>query len=369
MEESNLPPLKPNSRNNSQERFKEEVSPINVKKRVLKQFMDIQNMDKQIEAIKQQLPLNLNKMLLQIRQETQRLIETETPTISQNDFENYKDLLQNFEEKYMLKADQTISDVTLQIKTTANQSFEKSIEELKNTTDPRLDMKIESLRSLLKQHEKRINNKISYLEHEVSKLGIKPTDSGAVNTISRVKRTLVNNSNDLKIIESKLNDLQRVASKKAQSSTSPIQTNNNITIESLSNFIPKKVVDEPPNLTEPLALLQQVVTEFEKEYSEKLVSLDEKSVSIEESIDELDGMIDDLTAATNEIELHTKETETLCKELTQSISKISSKLNDDSQNLVIQRTALQIQQLSSSTRSDITNLYNKVKKIELSLPL
>lgn len=244
----------------------------------------------------------------------------------------------------------------------------KSEEEQQSKADKNLELQITSLNDLSNQHYHRINNKIDLLEHEIGKLGVKTQDVSTANTITRVRNSLERNNADIKFINGKIDDLQRLLDKKKDTSDSTDISQEAASIEKISTLFQPKV-EQPQDLTQPLTELQQIMAQFEHDYSQKLFELDQRTNSIDESIDELDGMIDELTGTTSEIELHTKEAETLCKELSDAISKIRVKLNDDTENIALQKLALQIQQLSSSTRNELNSLNNKMRKIELDIPL
>ena len=370
---SGLPPLKKHQQKGSSQSSSPDVlSPNSLKRRLMKIYPNLQKIERDIAGIKQQVPMNLNKTILQLRKQVLRLFEGNKPTFTENDSEKIQKTLNELEERLNKKLKQTLDESSAQIeeKITELEKISPISLEIEAENEISLNYRTSSLEILNAQQEKHFNNKMSNLEQSLSKLTLTNNTSDSTNNVLKhVKETIDSNSSKIELIKSKLDDLQtqfdnqKILLEKTQTQ-----------IDERGLGIPEfdteaKNKNSPPDLTEPLSDLQKRLFEFDSAIATRMDEIDKRGTKCEEMIEQLNQMAVELTESTSELESHSTETEGLCKDLTSAIQRINAQLNKDKNYHLIQSLSMQIASMNESIKTEINTLNQRLSHVELSIPL
>ena len=190
-------------------------SPNFLKRRIMKLYPQLQKIEKEIQNISQQIPLNLNKTVLQLRQFSQNIIESDKPSFSSSDSEKIEKQLKELESSLMERIEKKLENSKNDIEIKIDQITQNSsvISDLEIENQIALSYRVYSLEHLIAQQQKRLNNRLNYIEQNLSKISLTSSRDSTNDVIRKVRDNLELNMNQISFIQSKLDDLQANAEK------------------------------------------------------------------------------------------------------------------------------------------------------------
>lgn len=373
-DDDKLPPLKPKSENKPQDR-----SSINttddLKKKILLLYPQVQKVEKELISFKQQIPPNLNKTLLQLRQDLQRLNEADQPPLDEVEEETLRNALHSLEERIKERVEESLKNLSDNVEKQIENTM-KNGDILENDIElnRHYDSKFLSLEKLMNQQQRNIQKRISQLEQGISKMSVmNPPFSKGDNDIRKIKLAVEKSTDDMDILRLRIEELQRLADiqksfqyKKEEEIKQRLyeltQNSNNTT--QLINEMIKRI----PDYTGPLQNLQQELAEFQNEFESKITFIDLKASACEQLTEELELMAMELKESTDELESHATEAEGLCRDLTETVDNLNRQMSDDSNFRTMQSMAVQIRTVHDTLRMEIENMKERLKLLEFSFP-
>ena len=262
-----------------------DANPIHIKREISRLYPRLDNIENEINALKQQLPKNLNATIEQIKSDIEKLSKNPEDQgeekVSQDDL--IKQKLEDLESRLQMQL-----DVSLE---TSTANLNAKIQELSKTRKRQIpqmhidasiesafDGKLESLEKNLENQQKKANERISSIKKTLQKL--KETVPGADNSYEQLQALnsdIENNRKNVNELRTRLSELkiqlenQNVREKLQQAQlNAPIAKTNEV-IE----------VTTVPDLTVPLEELRAEVSEMQKKYSEKLAAMKTKAAECE----------------------------------------------------------------------------------------
>ena len=362
-----LPPLQHDKKKRGKA-GKDVTKYVELKKQILQYYPQIQNLEKNVISLKQQIPLNLSKVILELKQETQRLLESSNPSITDTNNSIAQKELSELEKRLKQRIQESLrknkADVQARMKTIAENSELK--DQIKERSEIRIKSRLSSLEHLIDQKYKMFNSNVSIIENNLSKLTFKSHPSIQHNYLSQIHTQNDLNKTQITLIISQLDELDDLIKRrdKEQNETQEKIDAKFGTIDSKTG----RIINKPIDYTDDFEELQRKIYDFNRDFMLKIEEVDRKSEIIEQHTNEIEQMASDLLDATQEIAAHSTETEGLVRDLIQSVDKITKEMDNNITKASINQLSIQIQASQDSIRSTIDKLNQKLHHFDITFP-
>lgn len=371
------------SRPNAQSQ--DSINPQHLRKEIYRLYPRIQALEKDISTIKQQLPSNLAKTILQISQDINRL-RSKAPFLDSNNNDENIDLsaeLADLENRLLSQLELTMKNSTDQL----NQQITKAIKQrpksqilaspIENdfpTVD--IDSQVRRVESSISQQLNRNQVKINNLEQKLSEIIAKQSDNQFTNLnkeIEKNKQSIIDLRSQYQMLSIKID-----SNKSAQPIVFQAPKEEPKETETISfgfdDDKPQRTTTKtatPPqqDLTLPITQIQQDIEQCREQYGQAILHLQQRSEEFETKIASLNTLIQDLTSSSSVLNTKLNEIEILCNSLNDQMNELQQKTLENDNQKMIQTLAMQIQSIQDNMKNEITSIRDRLKKCEMSVPL
>lgn len=348
-----------------------DVNATQLKREVNRLYPHLQSIEKEITALKQQLPPNLNKVVLQIRQDIDKLYNPNQNTKQ----EDQKDLLQR-----------SLDDLENRLQTQLQVSIESSKANLENTiqelinTKPKdditkmmenngdetnYDMKLAALEAALDSQHEKTQKRLDLLEKSIDKLS-KPADE------ANNYKTLQSLSEDIESHRKGISDLRtRLSEIKLQldrsTFTEQIEKTQEKTTDQDSEPKSSARPIEVPDLTVPIENLNIKILNMQTKFQTKLRELKGKALQFEDRVKKVDQIAVQIVTSTVTLESRITEVNALCNSLMNQIKELGEKSENDDNKQLIQQLTEKVMKEQAALKTDIEKVKARALKCQESV--
>ena len=356
MTESSLPTLKPKRGAKSAmaalsssptANSSTEMTPAQIKKEVNALYPRLQSVEKEINTLKQQLPSNINKVIIQLRSEIEKITEKNFPENEKLDKEEKTDLqrkIETLESKLQMELDVSIAN--------ANTNLEKRITEItvlrpKESQllsidledDGSFDRRIDFLEDSLKNQKTKTQKRIELIEATLQKYN-------AMNTVGDDETAKIKTLNDeidsnrkgIAELRSRLSEMKIKFNKEILANLPASQAENGQGKISAEASQLLALVDIP-NLDEPIQNLHNEILSKQLEFMGRVRDLKQRTETCVDRIKKVDQTAVNIVAVTATLESRITEVDNICKNLANVVKDLElSAATDENQNLIHELT-------------------------------
>ena len=353
MNEDTLPPLQPNSTNN---RLKREVQRL---------IPRMQNIEKEINFLRSNVPNNLSQVLEQLNKDVAELSgpPNERPSpISEKDLQ--KDL-GDFETEIIQECTQKLhlNSADLEAKIQSLPTPETSIFE---TSPADFEQKIQlkrltTLQNLINQQKNEIESQIISIKNKMDKNDQHKQQNHFTDQLNQYSATLNSTRLEITNLQSQTEELEVILHDYGSLTNINPESNENEPDSTNANEEPPQPI---PDFSFEYDLLKEEISEFQNDFAIKLSQAKAEQDSLDEKVKMIKTIGEDLKVATESFETRVIEADNLCNSLLQQVNDLAKKVGDDRNSRLIQSLANQIKSAQNNMQSDISALKERVKKVE-----
>ena len=362
-----LPPLQ-KSKKQKNKNGEDSDKNVEYKKQILKFYPQIQSLEKHVISLKQQIPMNLSKVILDLKQETHQVLEEFQPSVTEENNNSAQKELSELEKRLNEKIQESLKKNKDNIKERMKEIVKNTelMDRIKECSEIRMKSRISSLEHLIDQKYKMFNSHVAIIENNLSKLVYKSKPTNQKKYINQIKTDNDINTNLSLLISNHLDELDEKVKRRdkeqneTQAKIDAMYGNN----ENDSNDNKEK----PKDFTDDYEDILRKIHVFKKDFIQKTEEIERKSETIEQHTNEIEQMATDLLEATNEIASHSTETESLIQDLLQSVEKITKKIDNNIVASSVDHLSKQIKASQGSIKSSIEKLNDKLHQIDISIP-
>lgn len=343
-----------------------EYAPQEIKRNILQIYPRLQSIEKDIKNIRQQLPSELNRNILQVRRDVFDLKEK-----SGNQTKNINDALsqlKNLENQMNFKVDSCVDDFLSDFK----KKFFTDIPKQKNTglqlssnSQDEFDKNLDGITSIFSQYSKSTEQRLSYLEQKIAKLASQSTRLQSADNIEKMRKLVQQQNIQLSEINANLSSLIQSSQEKSaisfQAPHSGISYKNDVVISTSK----KDIAD----LSDPMRVLSEQIKAFQKEFTNSLTNAREKMTNCRNRLAEVKDMANEIQESATEIESKVIEVNNLCDSLSLQIKEMAHNLSQNTAQRTIDSISVQIKSVQDRIISELNSIKKRLKKCEMSEPL
>lgn len=379
-EATGLPPLSPShiskqKRNtNKLSQSMEIVNPVHVKREVTRLYPRVQALERELASIRQQIPCNLGKTVLQLSQDVQKMKSGATQSSSDASSGDFlaKQII-DLENRLIAQLEMTMKE--------GKSDFEKRIENIEkaqiasNKTSEMNDIdeidsevidRLRSIESLAAQQRKKNQTKVTSLEQTLAKLNTSSSISETMERVSILSTEVDSQRRQIGELRMKLSELRRdVESAPVRTETTVVTARSEQDETTTKPIAPLDI----PDLSRPLNDLQEDMSAFKQLFAEAVASLQQKASACDEKLGQVTQLASSLTDSTMTLEARVTEADGICQEILAQMKTLASKIEDDSNKKTLQSLAIQLKTVHDSLKTEISAVKNRVKKCEALVPL
>lgn len=320
-----------------------EINVAQLKREVNRLYPHLQSIEKEITTLKQQLPPNLNKVVLQIRQDIDKLYNPKSNQKQDGEKDILHRSLEDLENRLQSQ---------LQISIDASkQNLENRIRELVNTKpkndlanfiveddqEVNYDLKLAALEAALDSHHEKAQQRIDLIEKSIEKLSVPAGEDTTSKTLESLNDEIDSNRKNISDLRARLSEIKLQLERSAateQITRTPIKQQ----IEESISKQPEKTIDIP-DLTVPLEQLNEKIANMQVKFQAKLRDLKKKALEFDERVKKVDQIAVQIVTSTVTLESRITEVNALCNSLIHQIKELDEKSgNDENQKLIEQLT-------------------------------
>lgn len=333
MSEEGLPPLKsrqsPHSKFNEKSDSSENANNQHLKREVSRLYPRIQTIEKEISSIKNQIPVNLDKVMLQLRRGIDKLtgkINQEKENEGTGDIlkERIDDLESRLNEHLELAIQSSNSSLEKKLQDLLKNQKKQFIFNLNSRQGQTFEEKLKHLEGMIKGQQENTKNRIEMIEKNLSTVVNASQRSDKFTQLDEITDGVEANGKELANLRSKLSDV-RLQLDQQSIREQVLHQQSLITSGEMINT--RVVFDHVPDLSVPIQKLTDKLMDLQKQYSEKIGNLKQRAAETNKRIKLVDQMTVEIMKSTATLELRITESDTLCKQLTEKLSELEKQTN------------------------------------------
>ncbi|OHT08608.1 hypothetical protein TRFO_22794 [Tritrichomonas foetus] len=372
---SSLPPLRPSSSGS-----KPAKSLSDLKNQIKLLYPKVQQVEKKLENIKGQIPGNLNKNLLQMSIEMQKLRKTckssENDIYAKETKNDLSDRLKEIENRLLLQLDVVMkkSSKDLNSKISMIDRKHEEIEDKIYIEEPSEDIegKLNQLRQTFSQLKKRMNSRLSLIESTYESC---KNDDGEEKIMKNYLDNIELQKNQISELKSQLKEVNEQISHRISNSQTKKDkkvkeksTNSEKNENNTKNEQEMKQRLSLPDIDDDIEEVQNDIQLLVQEFGISLADLHEKSQIYSQKVQDLTEISIELKTKVNGLNRRAQEVDNSCKAIISRLSEISSKIGANENQKNLQKLSRELQQVQTDLQSDITLLKNRIKNCEKLVP-
>lgn len=369
IEPSALPPLESSQSpktpdvETSNESTDSENNPQEIKKNILKIYPRLQSLEKNINQIRQQIPSELNKSILQIRKD---VLNLKTKSGNQVDANDVLSQLRDLENQMNFKVDLYVDQFSTNFK---NKCFSVDkpkpkalLSQLSTSLQNEYGKNLDDILNQFNMNNKSTEKRLSNLEQKITKLTSQSTRFRPSNNIEQMRKSIQKQNIQLSEINTNLNLLMQSSEKENDNSNNPINQRVDLLIQ---NDSPQSN-PEIPDLTEPIKMLSEQIQKFKKDFEKSLDDAKEKAQNCKNHLAEVKETANEISESAKEIESKVIEVNNLCDSLSKQINEITHNLSQNTAQRTIENASAHIKSIQIRILSELLSIKKRLKKCETS---
>lgn len=351
---SSLPPLDPNGRNSSSApKLKKtamsslskslnytDINIQHLKREVQRISPRIQSIEREVNTIRQQVPIGMSNSIAQILTEMNRLSkkylshEDMTQGSIQIEEADNAERIKALESRIKVKLEQALDTTMFNLKRRLREQKESSDKlstptfniELENNEDT-YDEQIETLDHQIKSNTNRSQKRLDHIDTLIANLSSISTNKSDHNDrIKQISADIDIHRGEITDIRSQIAELKSIIKEQKQQAA---QRAVEISTEGDEQRAPTSFMEKlnlPPDLTEPLNDLREEITEANHEFTNQMNELKKNTDECEEGMREMDSLILSLVTSSSNIQSHITELSHLYTTLQSKVGVITDKM-------------------------------------------
>lgn len=331
-------------------------------------YPQIQTIEKNVASLKEQIPSGLQKTILNLQQDTQRVLEKQNPLLSTGKIDPaIQKSLDDLEKRLTDSIHVSVEKSKKELENKLNEKINRSdlFKEMNRFKEDNANVRFTSVDKFMRYQSKTFYNHIAEIENEMSKLSqlqkVKEKDA----TLQRISQSMDANNAEMNDAFHILNRLEEEYKRKENQMDKIDAFNNQICKVKPRKETPKNEY----NSAQEYKKIVKTLSDFRNEFLQKSLEIERQGELSRQFADEIEQMAADILESIEGIKLHTNETEGLVKDLSETVNKLAKQANDDFYPRVIAQLASQIQVSHNSIKASIDVLNDKLRNAELSVPL
>ena len=353
-----------------------EPNPSHLKREVQRLYPRIQQIEKDIASLRMQVPTNLNKTILTLSQEMERLRNRISPNSLETTIEN-EDLstkLAELESRLLLQLEVSIQASSSDIEKRLSEMVEKPKKEqnlndlsfnLQQEAPSDFDSRINSLQQLVEKQQRRNQQRLTSIENSLTKLTLTPSENDSSQLLHQLssevelhKTQLAELTKQIEYLESN-NDRSQISSRPEENQKEPIEEEEE----------EEETKNEGPSNEAIIQEIQNDISDFKNDFIGAIGEIKTKAEECDSRMDELEKTSLELVESTKDLDARVTEAENLAQALQDQIQFLAKKVGNDQNKRIIDNLSMQIQSAHENMRTELEALKIRIKKCELSTPL
>ena len=321
-----------------------DVNPTHLKREVNRIYPRLENIDKELIAMKQQLPPNLNQIVQQLKSDIDKLNgnTTNNPQVNEEDNETILHRkLQDLENRLQMQL-----DVSLE---TSNQDLDNKIQELTRSKSKEMpsfqiddaeestfEGRLKSLQETLETQQKKTLSRIQNIKNTMAKLSSSsPNGDESYKQLQDLSSEIDSNRKQISDLRTRLSEIKIQLER--QNVREQIQQ---YQLKTPVNKVKKEMqITDVPDLSQPIEELRQDVVKMKNKYSAKIQQMKEKAAECEAKVKKVDQMAVEIVTSTATLESRITEVDSVCKTLVEQVKALEERAGqDDNQKLIKELT-------------------------------
>ena len=357
------------------------ITPGSIKKEVNLLYPRIHSAEKEINTLKQQLPSNLNKVIIQLRTDIEKLgnlsnqndeIENQNPEKTELQIK-----IDELESRLQRELDEEIQK--------SNKNMEKRIKDLtqpkpKNdenihfdfNIEPSFDEKLDNLEEMFKTQQQKIQQRISNIEQTLARFD--SPNQQKINEenkyIKQINDELDTNRRGIADIKSRLSKLRlQLDQQVARNESIPLDPSNPTSVTSSSSGAASQLLSliDIPDLDKPIEELHNDIVLKQNEYSERVKGLKQRAQNCVTRIKNIDKAAVDIVTVTATLESRLTDVDKICKKLATAIKDLENSSASEENQKLIQELSTKVLDDHNKLKSEIENVRKKAIQYQQSL--
>ena len=348
-----------------------DVNATQLKREVNRLYPHLQSIEKEITALKQQLPPNLNKVVLQIRQDIDKLYNPNQNTKQ----EDQKDLLQRSLDDLENRL-QTQLQVSIE---SSKANLENKIQELINTKpkdditkmmenngdETNYDMKLAALEAALDSQHEKTQKRLNLLEKSIDKLSKPADEANNYKTLQSLSEDIESNRKGISDLRTRLSEIKLQLDR--STFTEQIEKTQEKTTDQDSEPKSSARPIEVPDLTVPIENLNIKILNMQTKFQTKLRELKGKALQFEDRVKKVDQIAVQIVTSTVTLESRITEVNALCNSLMNQIKELGEKSENDDNKQLIQQLTEKVMKEQAALKTDIEKVKARALKCQESV--
>ena len=317
-----------------------DINPQHLKREVNRIYPRLEAIDQEINAIRQQLPPNLNQIVQQLRSDIDKLngIQTQNPEINEPDSNSLlqkklEDLESRLQMQLEVSLEQSNHELDNKLKE-INRSKSKEMASFKidDGEESSFDERLKALQQTVDIQQKKTLSRIQNIKDTIAKLtNSSPNGEESYKQLTSLNEEINANRKNISELRTRLSEIK-------------IQLERQNVREQIQQYqlkAPKakakgKVdVMDVPDLTEPIEELRNDVANIKQKYSNKIKEMKDKAAECEAKVKKVDQMAVEIVTSTATLESRITEVDSICKTLIEQVKALEERAGkDDNQQLV-----------------------------------
>ncbi|EAX98082.1 hypothetical protein TVAG_415060 [Trichomonas vaginalis G3] len=344
-----------------------DVNATQLKREVNRLYPHLQSIEKEITALKQQLPPNLNKVVIQIRQDIDKLYNPNQNTKQ----EDQKDLLQRSLDDLENRL-QTQLQVSIE---SSKANLENKVQELINTKpkdditkmmenngdETNYDMKLAALEAALDSQHEKTQKRLDLLEKSIDKLSKPADEANNYKTLQSLSEDIESNRKGISDLRTRLSEIKLQLDR--STFTEQIEKTTDQDSEPKSSARPIEV----PDLTVPIENLNTKILNMQTKFQTKLRELKGKALQFEDRVKKVDQIAVQIVTSTVTLESRITEVNALCNSLMNQIKELGEKSENDDNKQLIQQLTEKVMKEQAALKTDIEKVKARALKCQESV--
>lgn len=378
---SSLPPLDPNGRNSSSApKLKKtamsslskslnytDINIQHLKREVQRISPRIQSIEREVNTIRQQVPIGMSNSIAQILTEMNRFSrkylshEDMTHGSIQIEEADNAERIKALESRIKVKLEQALDTTMFNLKRRLREQKESSDKlstptfniELENNEDT-YDEQIETLDHQIKSNTNRSQKRLDHIDTLIANLSSISTNKSDHNDrIKQISADIDIHRGEITDIRSQIAELKSIIKEQKQQAA---QRAVEISTEGDEQRAPTSFMEKlnlPPDLTEPLNDLREEITEANHEFTNQMNELKKNTDECEEGMREMDSLILSLVTSSSNIQSHITELSHLYTTLQSKVGIITDKMGTGPNQEKLEDLKLKMAESHNKLKDDI----------------
>lgn len=367
---SSLPPLSPHSNPSfvANETNPSPKSPIkkdnisDLKDKIKHLYPRVQNIEKQIDIIKSQVPGNLKKTILGFKMQLSSLNIGSTSN-NQNIFHLEAEIRKYINEQI----EETENEIQKRMAILNKKDDELLLSSLFIDDDilsDELEQATQSIEDILFQYKKYSQQKIEAFERKLSKVLVPPSDFQE-DLISPLSSQMDANQKQISLMKSKIESLKHSFSGQAQTKEISINHLNETSSMKKSHSSSKPIKEVPPDFTVPIQKLSTDLDNIISDFTISINELNQQQNRCNETLAIINQTTIDLINNTSDFENRVTRSKQICQNLFDQVKLLSEKSDDTITKENLLSLSSQIQDIHDSLHTEIVQIKTRIQNIEV----